>query len=96
MRPIRLIYIALIGIMPFMGFGQDCNILSKANDIDPDQLCSPVEVVTWVVSYVGVNNAGTQVEIHFDWLQVLLQLQATIPIPRKETSAITILKPPWL
>ena len=67
MRPVWLIYIALIGTLPLRGFGQDCNILSKANDIDPDQLCSPVEVVSWAVSYVGVNNAGTVVEIHFDW-----------------------------
>jgi len=67
MRPSWLISIAWILMMPFMVIGQDCNILSKANDIDPDQLCSPVEVVTWVVSYVGVNNAGTVVEIHFDW-----------------------------
>lgn len=50
-----------------MGFGQDCNILSKANDINPDQFCSPVEVVTWEVTYVGVNDAGTVVEIYIDW-----------------------------
>ncbi|MCD4709427.1 MAG: hypothetical protein K8R52_01155 [Bacteroidales bacterium] len=41
--------------------------MSKANDINPDQFCSPVEVVTWEVTYVDVNDAGTSVEIHFDW-----------------------------
>jgi PKD repeat protein len=45
---------------------QDCTILSKANDISPDRLCSPV-TVTWNVSYTGVNNAGTTVEILFNW-----------------------------
>ncbi|MCD4710784.1 MAG: PKD domain-containing protein, partial [Bacteroidales bacterium] len=54
-------------MFPTFGFGQDCYIISKANDINPDQLCSPVQVVTWEVSYVDVNDAGTSVEIHFDW-----------------------------
>ena len=54
-------------ILPALGYGQDCNIRSKANDINPDQLCSPVEVITWEVSYVDVNDAGTLVEIQFDW-----------------------------
>lgn len=58
---------ALILIMPFSGFGQDCFIVSKANDIKPDRLCSPVEVVTWKITYMGVNDAGTVVQIHFDW-----------------------------
>jgi PKD repeat protein len=47
-------------------YGQDCTILSKANTIIPDKLCSPV-FVTWQVSYRGVNNAGTSVQIQFDW-----------------------------
>ena len=45
---------------------QDCNIVSKANDILPDKLCAPVTVV-WEVTYRGVNNNGTPVEIQFDW-----------------------------
>lgn len=59
--------ICLLILFPFQGFGQDCNIISKANDINPDQLCSPVQIITWEISYVGVNNAGTPVEIHIDW-----------------------------
>lgn len=46
--------------------GQDCNILSKANSIVPDRLCSPLSV-NWNVSYTGVNNAGTIVQINYDW-----------------------------
>ncbi|MGC1391841.1 MAG: PKD domain-containing protein [Bacteroidales bacterium] len=46
--------------------GQDCNILSKANSIVPDRLCSPLSV-NWKVSYTGVNNAGTSVQISYDW-----------------------------
>ncbi len=47
--------------------GQDCNILSKANDIHPDRLCAPVNV-SWKVTYRGVNDGGTgDVKILFDW-----------------------------
>ncbi len=46
--------------------GQDCSILSKANNITPDKLCSPV-TATWFVSYTGVNDAGTDVSIRYDW-----------------------------
>jgi len=40
--------------------------LSKANIITPDKLCSPV-TVSWQVSYKGVNNAGTSVQIQYEW-----------------------------
>ena len=46
--------------------GQDCSILSKANIIVPDKLCSPLSV-NWKVSYTGVNNSGTSVQIRYDW-----------------------------
>ena len=46
--------------------GQDCRLLSKANNIIPDKFCSPVSV-NWQVSYTGVNNAGTPVSIRYDW-----------------------------
>ncbi len=45
---------------------QDCSITSRANDITPDHLCSPVSV-NWNVSYRGVNDAGTLVQIKYDW-----------------------------
>src|SRR5665648_195633 len=47
-------------------FGQDCNISSKANKIVPDKLCSPLSVI-WQVSYSGVNNAGSSVQIQYNW-----------------------------
>lgn len=46
--------------------GQNCSILSKANNILPDKLCSPVSA-DWQVSYTGVNNAGTPVQIQYNW-----------------------------
>src|SRR5690606_12407138 len=46
--------------------GPNCSIMSKANFITPDKLCSPV-TVTWNVSYSGVNDGGTPVSIRFDW-----------------------------
>jgi len=56
----------LSGIMSAGLSGQTCTIISKANNITPDKLCSPVSV-SWNVSYTGVSNAGTPVEIRFDW-----------------------------
>ncbi|MFH2144194.1 MAG: PKD domain-containing protein, partial [Bacteroidota bacterium] len=47
-------------------FSQSCTITSKANDIIPNGLCAPV-IVSWEVTYRGVNDAGTPVEIVFDW-----------------------------
>jgi len=47
-------------------FSQSCSILAKANNMTPDKLCSPVTAM-WNVSYTGVNDGGTPVEINFDW-----------------------------
>lgn len=63
----RIILItAFLIFLSFIAHSQDCNITSKANDILPDKLCAPV-TLTWEVTYRGVNNAGTPVEIVFDW-----------------------------
>ena len=53
-------------LLPFSIYGQNCSILSKANNIRPDKLCSPV-TATWHISYTGVNDAGTEVSIRLDW-----------------------------
>jgi PKD repeat protein len=53
-------------VIPLYLTGQDCNIVSKANNIVPDKLCSPVSV-NWQVSYTGVNNVGTPVQIQYNW-----------------------------
>ena len=53
-------------LLSFNLYGQDCTIISKANNITPDKLCSPV-TATWTVSYTGVNDAGSPVSIRFDW-----------------------------
>jgi PKD repeat protein len=60
------IVLILLSILPVALSGQDCRLLSKANNILPDKFCSPVSV-NWQVTYTGVNNAGTPVEIYFDW-----------------------------
>lgn len=60
-----IIYLSIL-IIPVRIFGQSCAILSKANDITPDKLCSPV-TASWTVNYTGVNNAGTPVSIRYDW-----------------------------
>ena len=53
-------------LFPAILYGQDCAIFSKANNITPDKLCSPV-TATWNVSYTGVNDAGSPVQIRYDW-----------------------------
>src|SRR5665811_261681 len=58
-----------------ISYSQSCSILSKANLISPDKLCSPV-TVSWNVSYTGVNDGGTPVEIYYDWNDGTIQ---TIP-----------------
>jgi PKD repeat protein len=58
--------IPFIFLLPCKGLAQDCSIISKANDILPDRLCSPVKV-EWEVTYRGVNDAGTSVEVLFEW-----------------------------
>jgi PKD repeat protein len=60
-----ILYIIVILLTDSL-YGQDCTIFSKANNITPDKLCSPV-TATWNVSYTGVNDAGTPVHIRFDW-----------------------------
>jgi PKD repeat protein len=64
-------------IISFALYGQDCNILSKANNIMPDKLCSPLSV-GWKVNYTGVNNAGTLVQIRFNWDDGTVNTENTI------------------
>jgi PKD domain/CHU_C Type IX secretion signal domain len=47
-------------------YSQSCSILAKANNMTPDKLCSPVTAL-WNVSYTGVNDGGTAVQINYDW-----------------------------
>ena len=54
---------------------QSCSILSKANNISPDKLCSPV-TASWIVSYTGVDDGGTPVQIRYDWNDGVIQ---TVP-----------------
>lgn len=63
----RRLLILLITILSILNLnGQDCTIISKANNIVPDKLCSPVSV-NWQVQYTGVNNAGRPVQIRYRW-----------------------------
>lgn len=60
----NILFIALI--VSQLSYSQNCSILSKANDISPDKLCSPV-TASWNVRYTGVTDAGTPVSIRYDW-----------------------------
>ena len=62
----KYILYSIFVLLPLGISGQNCSILSKANNITPDKLCSPV-TATWNVSYTGVNDAGTEVSIRYDW-----------------------------
>jgi len=62
----KLLLIVFTGLFSTGILGQNCTIISKANNITPDKLCSPV-AVSWNVTYTGVTNAGTPVAIRFDW-----------------------------
>lgn len=62
----KIILLLLFTLYSLNIFSQTCTILSKANNITPDRLCSPV-TANWIVTYTGVNNVGTEVNIYFDW-----------------------------
>jgi hypothetical protein len=62
----NLIIPVILCVFSYNVNGQNCTILSKANDITPDKLCSPVHA-SWNITYTGVMNAGTPVSIRFDW-----------------------------
>lgn len=67
MNKIKLLLLLIFAFAWLLNsYSQDCNITSKANDILPDKLCAPVSL-SWEVTYRGVNNAGTLVEIQVDW-----------------------------
>lgn len=70
----------IVSVSIYNAAGQTCSIISKANNITPDKLCSPVSV-NWTVSYTGVNNAGTPVAIRFDW-----DNGSVVTIPATQTS----------
>jgi PKD repeat protein len=74
----KVFFISLFLILISLNLlGQDCNILSKANLIVPDKLCSPLSV-NWKVSYTGVNNAGTSVQIRYDWDDGTIDTETTV------------------
>ncbi len=69
----------LLSLKVLLLSGQDCNILSKANIILPDRLCSPLSV-NWKVDYTGVNNAGTSVQIQYNWDDGAIDLEPATEI----------------
>jgi hypothetical protein len=58
--------LAILTLLSLQIPGQNCSILSKANTITPDKLCSPVTAI-WNVRYTGVNSLGRPVSIVYDW-----------------------------
>lgn len=61
-----LLLCILIVSLSFSSLAQDCDHGSTANDLNYDKPCAPVSV-TWEVTYRGVHDAGTVVEIQVDW-----------------------------
>jgi len=56
-----------LSLLSIEGRGQECVPVSKSNDIEPNQLCSPVDVIYWKVTYSGVDPSVSVVNIYFDW-----------------------------
>lgn len=87
----RYVHTVILLLLSLSGFSQNCSILSKANNIRPDKLCSPV-TATWHVSYTGVNDAGTAVEIRYDWDNGTIETRTATEVAPgvfEATSAIT-------
>lgn len=66
-RAVLPLLLFIISILPFQGHAQSCNYNNILSDFQKDQLCSPVEVIKWEVSYTEVDDGGAPVSIHFDW-----------------------------
>ena len=67
MKNIKSYLISIIFVIISLNiYSQDCSIISKANDILPDRLCSPVSVI-WEIIYRGVNDGGESVQILIEW-----------------------------
>jgi hypothetical protein len=62
----NILILLLLIFFSSVSLGQNCTIISKANNITPDKLCSPVRV-SWTVTYTGVNAGGASVDIRYDW-----------------------------
>jgi PKD repeat protein len=78
----RLLGIILfVSLLPFSAIGQGCIYLTNISDFKPDQLCSPVEVIYWDVTYTGVDNGGTPVTIHYNWDDGSSETQPTTESP---------------
>ena len=56
-----------LSLLSMEGSGQECVPVSKSNDIEANQLCSPVDVIYWDVSYSGVDPSVSTVSIFYDW-----------------------------
>ncbi|MGW8317068.1 MAG: hypothetical protein ACWGNV_15835, partial [Bacteroidales bacterium] len=65
-RGVRYILFLLAVLASVRGHSQSCTILNKGNNMIRDRLCSPIDV-NWEVFYIGVNDGGTLVQIHYDW-----------------------------
>lgn len=74
----RITIISIFCILIFSEVsGQDCSILSKANRIAPDKLCSPVSV-NWEVTYTGVSSTASSVQIQYRWDDGSVELRPAI------------------
>ncbi|MDX2429973.1 MAG: PKD domain-containing protein [Bacteroides sp.] len=56
-----------LSLLSMEGSGQECVPVSKSNDIKANQLCSPVDVIYWDVTYSGVDPSVGTVTIFYDW-----------------------------
>lgn len=84
----KILFLILLLLISINIFSQSCNIISKANNIMPDKLCSPV-TATWNVSYTGVNNAGSLVQIRYDWDNGVVQTVPAVQTAPGEFYAIS-------
>ncbi len=87
-RGVRICIALLIALVPFRVHGQSCTILNKGNNMIRDRLCSPI-AVNWEVFYVGVNNGGTTVQIHYDWDDGSTETVAAIEGPAGTFTAVS-------
>lgn len=86
----RLFLAMTLSLLSLVGKGQECVPVSKSNDIKANQLCSPVDVIYWEVTYSGVDPSVSTVEIFFDWDDGTTATLPTIESPGRVFTATGI------
>jgi gliding motility-associated-like protein len=82
-----LIVFFILGVIQ-KGSAQNCDVLSKANDLIPDKFCAPVGV-EWEVTYRGVQGNNIQFRYEWDYMDNGVPVIDIVDVPEVEPGVYT-------